>query len=334
MTSTVFLRRADRRDPLPAIRELLESLRWRELVPAGASVVIKPNLCTERPEQIHTANTSLAVLRGVCQVLLERTSRVTVVESDGARYPAEAAFENNGVYRLAAELGLKVVNLSKDELLEVPDPRMKGFGLARTWLKADAFVTLPVLKTHATTVFTGALKNQWGCIPRYDRILLHKYLHELVSDINKIRPVTFALMDGLVGMQGRGPINGYPINLNVLLASRDPVALDATGMRLIGLDPFHSRHVVHAHRIGLGQVAGDRIAIDGPFRELQTSAEPAAEDWAIKVMNKVSKSPFLTRHLLLNDGVFYPVRRAVSLLRRLTGRGRQIPAAGCPATAA
>ena len=176
-------------------------------------------------------------MRAVCQVLRERTDRVTVVESDGARYKAETAFENNGVYRIADELGLKVVNLSQDELVEVDDPRMTGFGLARTWLEADAFITLPVLKTHATTVFTGAIKNQWGCVPRYDRILLHKYLHELVGDLNKLRPVTLALMDGMVGMQGRGPINGYPINLNVLLASRDPVALDATGMRLIGLDP-------------------------------------------------------------------------------------------------
>jgi uncharacterized protein (DUF362 family) len=328
MKSTVYLRRADRHDPLPVVRELLEALRWRELIPAGARVAIKPNLCTERPEQIHTANTSLPVLRGVCEVLLERTDRITIVESDGARYPAEAAFENNGVYRLAAELGLKVVNLSKDELLEVDDRRMKGFGLARTWLEAEAFITLPVLKTHATTVFTGALKNQWGCIPRYDRILLHKYLHELVSDINKLRPVTLALMDGLVGMQGRGPINGFPINLNVLLASRDPVALDATGMRLIGLDPYTSRHVVHAHKIGLGNIAEQAIATAGPFQELKTAVEPATEDWAIKLMNKLSHSPFLTRHLLLNDGVFYLVRRAVMILRRLLGRrGCDVP---CP----
>jgi uncharacterized protein (DUF362 family) len=194
---------------------------------------------------------------------------------------------------------------------------MKGFGLARTWLEADAFVTLPVLKTHATTVFTGALKNQWGCVPRYDRILLHRYLHELVGDLNRLRPVTLALMDGLVGMQGRGPINGYPIDLGVLLASRDPVALDATGMRLIGLDPHTSRHVVHGGRIGLGQVDADRIAVDGPFDEVRTVAEPAVEDWAIKVMNRVARSEFLTRHVMLNDRVFYPVRKAVGALRRV-----------------
>jgi uncharacterized protein (DUF362 family) len=317
--SSVFLRRADRIHSLPTVQELLEGCRWTELVAAGATVVIKPNLCTERPEQIHTANTSLAVLRAVCEVIRQRTPRITVVESNGARYPAEAAFENNGVYRLADDLGIKVLNLSKDELVDMPEPRLKGFGMARTWLEADAFITLPVMKTHATTVFTGALKNQWGCIPRYDRILLHKYLHELIAAINKIRPVTLALMDGLVGMQGRGPINGYPINLNVLLASRDPVALDATAMRLIGLDPLTCRHALHAQELGLGTVAEGQIKIDGPFAEMQMKAEPAMEDWAIKLMNQVAKSELLTKQLLLNDGIFYPVRRAVNLLRGVLG---------------
>src|SRR5262249_33744339 len=177
--------------------------------------------------------------------------------------------------------------------------------------------------THATTVFTGALKNQWGCVPRYDRILLHKYLHELIGDINKLRPVTLALMDGLVGMQGRGPINGYPIDLNVLLASRDPVALDATGMRLIGLDPLTCRHALYAQRIGLGAVEAAAVAVDGPFAELQRAVEPGVEDWAIKIMNQVSRSQFLTRHLLLNDGIFYPVRRLVTTMRGLLGRRRE-----------
>jgi uncharacterized protein (DUF362 family) len=323
MKSTVFLRRADRANPLQSIRDLLQCCKWKDAVPSGASVAIKPNLCTERPEQIHTANTSLAVLRGVCEVLLERTSRITIVESDGARYAAEAAFENNGVYRLADELGIRVQNLSRDELVTLPDRRLQGFGMARTWLEADAFVTLPVLKTHATTVFTGALKNQWGCIPRFDRILLHKYLHDLIGEINKVRPVTLALMDGLVGMQGRGPINGYPINMNVLLASRDPVALDATAMRLIGLEPLSARHVVHARGLGLGALAANEIEIDGPFAELRTTVEPGVEDWAIKLMNVVAKSPLLTKYLLLNNGVFYPARRCIGMIRGLSGIGKR-----------
>ena len=325
-TSTVYVRRADRNNPAPVVRELFERCGWLDLVRPEAAVVVKPNLCTDRPEMLACANTSLSVLRAVCELLRERTSDVTVVESDGARYPAEAAFEATGVYRMAGELGVRVLNLSTDTLVEIPGPRMTGFGLSKTWLEADAFVTLPVLKTHATTVFTGALKNQWGCIPRYDRILLHKYLHELIGDVNALRPVTLALMDGLVGMQGRGPINGYPIDLNVLLASRDPVALDAAGMRLIGLDPRACAHVVHASDIGLGIYAAESLTLDGPWRDVATTAEPAVEDWAIKVMNRVSRSGFLTRNVLLNDGLFYVLRRAtnavrggVGLLKRLVG---------------
>jgi len=152
-------------------------------------------------------------------------------------------------------------------------------------------------------------------VPRYDRILLHKHLHELIGDINALRPVTLALMDGLVGMQGRGPINGYPINLNVLLASRDPVALDATAMRLIGLEPRSSRHIIHAEERALGTLATNEITVDGPFADLRTTVEPAAEDWAIVLMNQVARSQFLTHNLLLNDKVFYPVRRMVSMCR-------------------
>jgi hypothetical protein len=107
----------------------------------------------------------------------------------------------------------------------------------------------------------------------------------------------------------------------VLLASRDPVALDATAMRLIGLEPKKARHVVHAHRIGLGALAEGEIAVDGPFAEVRTAVQPAVEDWAIKLMNVVAKSPFLTRNLLLNDGIFYPVRRVVKALRPSSARG-------------
>src|SRR4051812_33572821 len=90
VTVSVFLRRANRDNPVPTVRALLEACGWKGLVGSGASVVIKPNLCTERADKIHTANTSRSVLRAVCEVLLERTSRITIVESDGARYPAEA----------------------------------------------------------------------------------------------------------------------------------------------------------------------------------------------------------------------------------------------------
>ncbi len=91
MTSQVFLRKADVANPLSTVRELLNECRFRELIAGGARVVIKPNLCTERLEQLHTANTSIGVLRAVCEVVREQTARITIVESDGAPLPGRGS---------------------------------------------------------------------------------------------------------------------------------------------------------------------------------------------------------------------------------------------------
>jgi uncharacterized protein (DUF362 family) len=307
-----------------AVAEIMDFCNWMEIVQEGASVVVKPNLCTERKEQIRCGNTSIEVLTSVCRVLKTRTDNVIIGESDGMRYKAEQAFENTGVYDMASKIGVKTINFSNDELVEVDHPLLKGWGFSRTYLDADVFISLPVLKTHATTVFTGTLKNQWGCIPRYDRILLHRYLDDLIVEVNRIKKPSISIMDGTIGMQGRGPINGYPINLGVILGSRDPVALDATSMRLVGLNPYDAKHVLLAAKRGLGKIDSEEIAVDGDFGSLRTDIEPAEMDWAIRLLNLLSRSEFITRNLILDDKIFYPVRKTVIVLRQVAARAASI----------
>ena len=199
--------------------------------------------------------------------------------------------------------------------METGRPEIRGWGLSKTLLEADVFVTLPVLKTHATTVFTGALKNQFGCYPQHDRILLHPKLDRALVLINEILRPRLAVMDGIVAMEGRGPINGRPRRFDTLLGSRDPVALDATAMRLIGLDPYTSRHVRWAAEAGLGEIAAERIEIDGDFEGRRTRFEPAERDLPIRALGLISRSRFLTRHLILNPESFYPLRRGAMMFR-------------------
>lgn len=322
--SSVILRSLEDASLDDVVAEIMEFCNWTEFVQRGASVVIKPNLCTERKELIRYANTSIEVLTAVCKILKTRTDNIIIGESDGMRYKTEQAFENTGVYDIASRLGMKTINFSNDELVEVDHPLLKGWGFSRTYLDADVFISLPVLKTHATTVFTGTLKNQWGCIPRYDRILLHRYLHDLIVETNRIKKPDISLMDGIVGMQGRGPVNGYPINLGVILGSCDPVALDATSMRLVGLNPYDAEHIVLAAKRGLGETASERIIIDGDFDSLRTNIEPAETDWAIKLLNLLSRSEFVTRNLILDDKIFYPVRRMVTILRHFAARAASV----------
>jgi len=317
--SRVVVREARGKDPLLVVRDMLDRLELGKAV-AGKSVVLKPNLCTERPEILEVANTSPVVLEAVVAYLRDHTSSIVIGESDGSRYSANAAFQNNGTYELGRKYGARVVNFSEDEQAAVANRDFAGWTFAKSWLDADIFITVPKIKTHATAYFTGALKNQWGCIPRKDRILLHRRLDELIGSVNAVRPVDFAVMDGLVAMEGRGPINGTPIALDVLIAANDPVAIDVYAMRLAGLVPEKSKHVMHAGKVlKLGETSADLMVVDSDLQRAVPALEEARADWAIKTMNAISRSESLTKLLIMNDGIFYPLRAAVQRIRSVVG---------------
>jgi uncharacterized protein (DUF362 family) len=317
--SKVIIRSVADRSVDDVVGEIFSFCNVSRSVRPDTKVLIKPNLCTERVDMKHTANTSLAVIESVVKRFRELTPHVTIGEADGARYTVEQAYETNGIDGLVKKYGISAINFTREEQVWVPNEALGKWNFARRFLETDYFVTLPALKTHATTVFTGSLKNQWGCAPRRDRLIWHKHLDRLLSDIATLVPVKLSIMDGIVGMQGRGPINGYPINANLLVGGTDEVAVDATSMRLIGLDPYSSGHVRLAAERGIGAIAADDIAIDGDFDRLKVAIEPAAQDWAIKLLNLFSRSEFITKTFIMNDHVFYPIRSVVVKMRKLIG---------------
>lgn len=317
--SRVMLRGVEGGSVDEAVGDILSFCGAESRIRSDSRVLVKPNLCTERPEMIETANTSIEVIESVVRHLRDITGHVCICESDGARYTVEQAYENNGIYPLIERYGIEAVNFSREEQVWVENGHIGRWSFARRFLESDAFITLPTLKTHATTVFTGSLKNQWGCVPRCDRLIWHKHLSELLCDIAELVPPAMSIMDGIVGMQGRGPINGYPINANVLAGGSDQVAVDAVSMRLIHLDPYSSEHVRMAAERGIGRIAEDEIEIEGDFEKYSVEVEPAREDWAIKLLNLLSRSEFVTKYFIMNNHTFYPVRKAVIVLRRLIG---------------
>ena len=325
-SSTVFLRPARQGDVDGVESRLRECFDFDSLVPAGAKVAVKVNLSTPFAENAEGSNTAPEILEAVCRILKGRTDHVSVVESNGMRYDTMEAFEVTGYLPILEEFGFAPKNLSQDEWIDVGDPLIKGWGLPRTLLDADVFITLPVLKTHATTVFTGALKNQFGCYPQHNRILLHPHLDEVIVLINSILKPKLAVMDGIVAMEGRGPINGVPRRMDLLLASTDPVALDATAMRLVGIDPYTSKHVVMASEKQLGSIDESSIVLDGDYDHYRTTFEPAEKDFPIRLLGYISHSKFLTEKLIINPEAFYPLRRMAvnfrSIRDRLRGQGR------------
>lgn len=300
-----------------AVRECMEQFGWENWVERDATVVIKPNLSTALLEKVEASNTDVAVTEAVCQVLLERTKRISIGESGHLRQSPWQAFPASGYVEMARRLGVELVNFSESATVRVACEPAGEIKMPRLLVEAEVYINLPKLKTHALTYFTGALKNQWGCVPDcLDRLRLHRVIDHMLCSLQGLLRPRFVLMDGIVGMEGRGPVNGRPRRLDAILASLDPVALDATAMRLVGLDPSRARHVVLAAEKGLGRMRTDQIEIDGEWERLATEFMPAPRDFANMAMFYASQYRWFVKHILANDRIYYPVRDLVQFLRK------------------
>ena len=305
--------------PLPnAVEDCLTLCDWESWLPRGAVVVIKPNLCTAVSDKVLACNTDVALIEALCQALLTRTNRIYIGEAGHLRQTPWQAFAASGYVEMAKRLGVELVNFSESPTVRVRLEPAGEIAMPRQLLEADAYINVPVLKTHALTYFTGALKNQWGCVPDcHDRLRHHRSINAMLSSIQRLLQPKFALMDGIVGMEGRGPVAGEVRRLDLILASRDSVALDASAMRLVGLDPQKSIHVVMAAHQGLGRIAAEDITVDGEWDRLSTTFLPPPRDFANTAMFFATQYSWFVKYVLANDRLYYPVRDAVKFFRRL-----------------
>jgi uncharacterized protein (DUF362 family) len=314
--SRVVLRGVKDTSVRTAVQQCLEACDWESWVPRGATVVLKPNVCTAVKDISDVANTSVEITAALCELLLTRTGKIAIGESRHMRQTPWEAFPAAGYPEMAKRLGVTLVNFSEEPTTPCECEPVGIIELPRRILEADVFITLPVLKTHALTYFTGSLKNQWGCVPNYlDRLHHHLRIHELLPTLHRVLKPKLSLMDGILAMDGRGPVAGGKRNLDVILASRDGVALDAAAMRLVGLDPLLCRHVVNAAQRGLGRFAEDQIELDGDWRKYATRFNAPPGDIANTAMFYMCRFPWFVKYVLGNDTVYNPIRDLVKFVR-------------------
>jgi ferredoxin len=147
-------------------------------------------------------------------------------------------------------------------------------------LDADLVIGIAKLKTHIQSLFTGAVKNYFGCLPHEYRKQVHSlgryrvFCEGLADILNAINP-SFTFIDGIVGMEGRGPKSGNPKKLGLIMAAIDHVACDAVAMDLVGLDPKRYLVLEEARARGLGESRLEEIGISGgPLAPYRTSFTP------------------------------------------------------------
>ncbi len=147
---------------------------------------------------------------------------------------------------------IRFVDLNRDELIRTPlrasYSGMKQLWLPRTVLEADFLVSMPKIKTHHWSGVTLAMKNMFGIVPgaRYGwpkNILHWKGIQESILDLGATVPIHFVIVDGIVAMEGNGPLNGNPRPLGRIVLADDPVAADTTCARLMGFEPSRIVHI-------------------------------------------------------------------------------------------
>ena len=238
-----------------------------ELPVRDRRVVLKPNLVEFDPAGV--INTHPALVAATIEAFrLEGAAEVVVAEGAGHRRDNEYLLEASGLAAQLRDTGARFVDLNHDSVRRVSlNTRFTELGelyLPETVLDADLFVSMPKLKTHHWAGVTLSMKNLFGIVPSaiygWPKNVLHwAGLEGSILDINSALDVPrFNIVDGILGMEGNGPIQGEAREVGVLLFGRDPVAVDATGARLMGIDPAKVGYLSAADAF-LGNIGGDAL---------------------------------------------------------------------------
>ena len=257
-------------------------------------IFIKPNMSA--PEYIPGAITTPALLYELVRLLRDEVEEVIVGESDGYNYPCQLAFEKTGIRKAVEKAGGIVVNLSEDKVVEVKfrGGPLKKLYLPKTVLEADAIVDVPLMKTHELMMYSGAIKNLFGCLPDNRRIFLHPYLAEVFFRLFSILKPDLTVMDGLVAMEGNGPTKGKPVKMDLVLTSNCALSTDIVASRIMGLDWKKIEYLNYiAKKTDLRE---DSIKVSGcRVSEVARNFELPRIDLPVKAQMQIYNNAFLTK---------------------------------------
>jgi uncharacterized protein (DUF362 family) len=244
--SMVLIRRApDYEEDLTSV--IYESLREFHLSMKDKTVLLKPNLVGSDP--LGVMNTHPAVIAAARESFLRLgASQVLIGDGPAMDRDTEAIIESVCLREFVGPLARTFVDLNVDDVervaLKTQASRLKELYLPKTALGVDFLVSMPKLKTHHWAGVTLSLKNMFGVVPGscygWPKNILHwAGIDRAILDINAVARPDFAIVDGIVGMEGNGPIQGTPKPCGVLVLGDDPVDLTPAGSNIwLEREPF------------------------------------------------------------------------------------------------
>jgi uncharacterized protein (DUF362 family) len=263
--STVLIRRAANYEQELASL-IYESLVDFKLPVKDKTVLLKPNLVG--PDPLGIMNTHPAVVAAARESFSRLgASRVLIGDGPAMDRDTEAIIESVRLKEFVGPLARTFVDLNVDDVEKVPlkthASRLNELYLPKTALGVDFLVSMPKLKTHHWAGVTLSLKNMFGVVPGscygWPKNVLHwAGIDRAILDINAVVRPDFAIVDGIVGMEGNGPIQGTPKPCGVLVFGDDPVAVDATCCRVMGFNPARVNYLARAGTL-LGHIQAEKI---------------------------------------------------------------------------
>ncbi len=269
----------------------------------GENILLKPNLLVaSSPESVVTTHPSL--FAAVAEVFLEAGAHLSYGDSPGLG-TLEFTSKKCGISSEAARLGIKTAEFKKHRKVEFPGGKQnKSFRIAAGALEADGIISLPKMKPHGLMRITGAVKNQYGCLPGLQKGEYHwkfakrgDFAQMLVDLTLCVKPRLY-IMDGILAMEVEGPRSGVPIRMNTIIMGTDPVAVDAVYCRLINLPPDYVLTNTLGRESGLGEYDLSKIEIAGDPPEELENKNYRIERKPVKELNKGPSAQFL-RNLLI-----------------------------------
>ncbi len=259
------------------------------LIMPGDTVLLKPNLV--QPYPYETGTTTNPNLVEALAILCREKGAHRIIIADGSCVGADTqlAFENCGLTAVAARTGAELVDFTKSEFQYVVNPlakKMKRIRIPRAFIESNVVIDLPVIKTHDSLEVSLGLKNMKGLLQTNDKKRFHKWgLAQSIVDLNHIARPDLTIIDGTVGMEGAGPTSGEPVNLGLLLTSKDVVAADTVALEVMGYTLDEVPYIRMAGEAGIGCTDLTEIEIEGlpieqvrhPFKRNSIDPELLAE---------------------------------------------------------
>lgn len=233
------------------VKELLEAIKPEEEIEENALIGIKPNLVVAKPSS-SGATTSPEIVAGLIEYLKSKgRDKIVILESSWVGERTPEAFKACGYENLSRKYNVPLIDLQKDKYMEYEINGMK-INICDYVTKVDYLINMPVLKGHCQTNITCALKNMKGCIPNSEKRKFHTMgLHKPIAYLNKLIKQDLIIVDGMNGDLSFEE-GGNPVQMNRIIAGKDPVLIDTYAAHLMGFDIEEVPYISMAEEIGVG----------------------------------------------------------------------------------